>query len=247
MFNLHRKKITLSFVLLLGFILNVSAQQNRMNDIIFQQDYDVKTVHFGYYLGPHVARYNLKFNQQFEVANQQNPSYIITSPPVIGIWRFGGVVNFYINDMFDFQTCLGASIYDREVRNYKKGSTDVTKSVEGNTAWIDVPAHLKYKSERRRNTRMYMMAGFRYAAEIGQVSRGGRSSQAGQLVLPKKRNDFMIEYGVGLEKFTPFAKMTPELCFSHGLVNLLVVNNSAQQRGLIGMNSNTVTLFVYFE
>lgn len=245
MFDLYRKKIVILFI---AFSLAFSTEaQKRINDIIHQQDYDEKIVHFGYYVGPNAARYDLKYNQQFQLATNPNPNYLITSPDVAGLLRFGGSVNFLVNDDFDFQTGLGVSIYDRKINSYKIGTKDTAfVAQEGNTAWLDFPAHLKFKSERRRNTRMYMMAGFRYSAEIA-----ARTKKAGlgsfERIENKKKNDFMIEYGVGLEKFTPFAKITPELCFSHGLINLITTSKDPNRIGVTGMKSHTITLFIYFE
>lgn len=246
MLYLHRKKVIL--ICFLVQLSHLGFAQKRVNEQLFQQDYDEKIVHFGYYIGPHVARYNLKENQQFQLSNPANPNYLITSPVVPGLWRFGGSVNVLVNDNFDFQTCLGASIYDRKIRFYKIGTTSVAandEKQEGNTAWLDFPAHLKFKSERRHNTRMYMFSGFRYATEIGQTTK--RAGLNGTKINDKKKNDFMIEYGVGLEKFTPFAKISPEICFSHGIINLLGISQDKSRIGLYNMTSNTVTLFIYFE
>jgi Outer membrane protein beta-barrel domain len=244
MFDLYRKKIVILLITLTTVF--TSEAQKRVNDILYQQDYDEKIVHFGYFIGPNFARYDFKFNQQFQQGRTPNPNYLLASPDVAGLLRFGGSVNFLVNDNFDFQTGLGASIYDRKVNSYRIGTKD-TASVaqEGNTAWLDFPAHLKFKSERRRNTRMYMMAGFRFSAEI--AARTKKCYPPCQDIGDKKKNDFMIEYGVGLEKFTPFAKITPELCFSHGLINLLATTSDPNRIGVTSMKSHTITLFIYFE
>jgi len=100
---------------------------------------------------------------------------------------------------------------------------------------------LKYKSLRRVNSRMYMVAGFTLGLETNvKRSRGG-----GQL--DTKSSDFSVDYGVGYEQFFEFFKFAPELRFSHGLGNVFRPSKNSAGVGISKLTTHTVTLYLNFE
>lgn len=221
----------------------LSAQQNKR---LFQGDYDAKTVKFGYFLGLPYTNFNVKFNNYFI---NKDKVYSITSPGTIGL-KMGGLANIRLNDYFDFRVLPTVAIYGRklEYRYVDTGASDPDKLLGEKkelreTAWFELPVMLKYKSERRGNVRMYIFAGIRYAVETNAVNRRNRQQ------FTTKNNDFSIEYGTGLEFFREYFKFSPELHFSHGLVNL--VNPSTAQgtaiAGIDRLTTHTVTLYISFE
>ncbi len=97
---------------------------------------------------------------------------------------------------------------------------------------------------------MYVFAGLRYGRETNAINFMNRSQVA--TTLETNRNDFSLEYGVGLESFLRYFKFTPELHFSHGLTNNAsavvfrpgeITANQLIQR----MNTTTVSLMLMFE
>ena len=101
----------------------------------------------------------------------------------------------------------------------------------------------KYKSERRGNVRMYVFGGVRYAVETNAVNRRGRQQ------FTTKNNDFSVEYGTGIEFFREYFKFSPELHFSHGIVNLVnpVTARGTAIGGIDRLSTHTVTLYILFE
>ena len=98
---------------------------------------------------------------------------------------------------------------------------------------------LKYQSNRRRNARMYMIAGLNPT-----LTASNRRSDPLRNVLRAEGSDLTLEYGVGLELFYPLFKLAPEIRFSHGLRNLLVPRNDVFSRSLQYMSTNAVTLYI---
>jgi hypothetical protein len=232
--------------LFLSFIVvhSLSAQQNKR---LFQGDYDAKTLKFGYFIGLPYTHFNIKFNNYFI---NKDKVYAITSPGTMGL-KMGGLANIHLNDYFDFRVLPTVAIYGRklEYRIAETDPADASKIILGEkkelreTAWFELPVMLKYKSERRGNVRMYIFGGLRYAVETNAVNRRNRQQ------FTTKNNDFSIEYGTGIEFFREYFKFSPEIHFSHGIVNLVnpVTSTGTMIAGIDRLTTHTVTLYVSFE
>ena len=244
-FSLKKTFLVSKGCLLLSFMAvhSLSAQQNKR---LFQGDYDAKTVKFGYFLGLPYTHFNIKFNDYFI---NKDKYYAITSPATIGL-KMGGLANIRLNDYFDFRVLPTVAIYGRklEYRFVDNTASDPDKRLGEKkelreTAWFELPVMLKYKSERRGNVRMYIFGGLRYSVETNAVNRRNRQQ------FTTKNNDLSIEYGTGIEFFREYFKFSPELHFSHGLVNL--VNPATAQgtaiAGIDRLSTHTVTLYISFE
>ncbi len=216
------------------------AQYNRRH---FQADYDAKTTKFGYFLGLPSTNYKVKFNSYF--LNKDN-YYSITSKPLFGL-KMGGLVNFKLNDYFDFRVLPTVAIYERSLRySFINGTTQKDSTYtqsKGASAWFELPIMFKYKSERRGNIRMYVFGGARLGLETNAINRRAKK------LFTTKNSDLSIEYGTGIEFFREYFKFAPEIHFSHGFVNLVdpVSNFNTPLAGVGRMTSHTVTLYLIFE
>lgn len=232
MLRLYWEKIVLAGTFC--FITSFSFSQTKMK---FQSDYDAKKIRFGYLLGITSSHYTVKQNRSFLT---QNAYYSITSPTRYHV-RMGGLVNFSLNDYFDFRILPTVSIYSRALIINQDEELK-----QNDKAWIEVPVMLKYKSERRGNIRMFMFGGLRFGAETNVINFRGRRPQA---ALATKNADFAVEYGMGMEMFREYFKFAPELHFSHGLANLIdpVITNTSPLGRIEKLRSHTVSLIFTFE
>jgi hypothetical protein len=156
-------------------------------------------------------------------------------------FAWGFTVNAYLNEHFDLRTTPAVSLYERHVKFSYPNGTDRTEKRE--STWIEVPLLLKYKSLRRVNSRMYMVAGVTLGIETNvKRNRGG-----GANALDTKSSDLSIDYGIGYEQFFEFFKFAPELRFSHGLTNMIVPGANSVGNGISRMRTHTVTLYLNFE
>ncbi len=133
------------------------------------------------------------------------------------------------------------SLFSREVQYDYPNSPSRTETRE--STWIDLPILLKYKSERRNNSRMYLLAGGAFSIE----SNVRRKEIQGATKLSTGTMDFAIEYGIGFEQFFEYFKFAPELRFSHGLVNLYRPTNNVAGVGINKLTTHSVTLYLNFE
>lgn len=200
--------------------------------------YDDKPIHYGFLLALPITRFNVRHSDTFLEADS---AYSIVSPAK-GAFRVGFTVNAFLTDHFDIRTTPSVSLYERQVR-YSYPNADYRFESREST-WIEVPLLLKYKSVRRGNTRMYLIAGLGLGIETNvKRSRGG----GGGTQLDTKTSDLTIEYGIGLEQFFQYFKFAPELRFSHGIGNILQSGGNSANTGISRLTTHTVTLGLNFE
>ncbi|WP_019988494.1 outer membrane beta-barrel protein [Rudanella lutea] len=202
--------------------------------------YDDKPIHYGFFFAMPVTRFNVKYSPAYVNNTTVERLY---SPNKVS-FRVGLLVNAYLTDRFDFRFTPAVSLYGRTVQ-YEFADKATTQDVREST-WMEFPFLFKYKSERRRNSRMYLIAGATAALETNVRKRQAQS--AGRL--NTKTADLTLDYGVGFEQFLEYTKISPELRFSHGVVNLFAPTNAsiaANTAGIQRLTSHTVTLYLNFE
>ena len=199
--------------------------------------YDDKTIHYGFFFAAPVTRFSVTHSPEFLTADSAYRIYSPNKPA----FRVGFVVNAFLNDRFDLRLTPSVSLFSREVQYDYPGGTSRTETRE--STWIDFPLLLKYKSERRNNTRMYLLAGGTFSIE----SNVRRKEIQGVSKLSTGTMDFAIEYGLGFERFFEYFKFAPELRFSHGLVNLYRPTNNVAGVGINKLTTHSVTLYLNFE
>ncbi|QJX48404.1 PorT family protein [Hymenobacter taeanensis] len=204
--------------------------------------YDSRSLHLGLYIAPNFSRYNI----------EQSPAYFSQGVSANSMISPGLSVGFLgdlrITDYLSLNVAPGVSFMTRRVEFKELGyapqeSVDpepgkITNQEIASTQ-VDLPLLLKLKSERRRNTRVYIVGGVKPNFNIGN-----RRKDPEVNLLQAANSDVAIEYGVGLDLFYPFFKFSPELRFSHGLKNLYTPANDVYSRSLQSMKTNTVTLYL---
>ena len=235
LFSLRGTKVT--FALLTLFLLGF--QEVRSQGVGYRRRhlefYDDKPIHYGILFAVPFTRFNIRHSQDFV---PKDSAFVIESPNQAA-FRMGFIVNAFLTEHFDLRTTPSVSLYDRNVKfRYPSG---VERLEKRESTWIEVPLLLKYKSLRRVNSRMYMLAGVTLGIEtnVKRNKGGGR--------LDTKSNDLSFDYGVGYEQFFEFFKFAPELRFSHGLTNMFRPSKNSVGVGIDRLTTHTVTLYLNFE
>jgi hypothetical protein len=205
------------------------------------QNYDVERLHYGFYMGTGFSRFKLKYSDKFLNSTSQAVNIYSKTEPS---FKLGLTANYYLTRRLDVKILPGITIGNRNI-NVDTPQSSVPVTTYGRTfSFAELPLMLKFKSDRRMNTRMYAMAGLNIVNEANI-----RKSSIRQIAaLPTKTTDFCIEYGVGMEQFLPFGKITPELRFSHGLRNLYKTDTSKLYDPLLKTSrSHTVSFYLFFD
>jgi hypothetical protein len=236
LFHLYWSKVIIVslFIFVCIPLTEVSGQGVRRKHLEY---YDDKPIHYGILFAVPFTKYNFSHNSHFL---DQDSAFIIESPKTTA-FRMGFTINAYLNERFDLRTTPSVSLFERQLKlGYPNGSY---KTEKRESTWIEIPLLLKYKSQRRGNSRMYLLTGFTLGVETN-VKRN-RSASSG--VLNTKSSDLTLDYGIGFEQFFEFFKFAPELRFSHGLTNILNPSVNSATLGIDKLKTHTVTLYLNFE
>jgi hypothetical protein len=205
--------------------------------------YDDKWFHPGFYIAPNFSRYKIEQSTTY-VQNIKSGQAVSANSIISPGLSVGFIGDVKLADYFNLRFTPGVSFITRRVEyksfGYEPADSVQTQEVGGTQ--IDLPLLLKFKSERRRNARVYVVGGVKASVNVGNRRKDPVRNQ-----LQATSSDLAIEYGVGLDLFYPLFKFAPELRFSNGLTNLLQPNKDIYSRSLQSMKSNTVTLYLNFE
>lgn len=237
---LHRTKIIV-LLLLVSTLLKSETTYAQGQGYIRKhlEFYDEKPIHYGFLFAMPVTRFRVQHSDEF----MSTDSAFLIQSPARPNFRMGLTLNAFLTDHFDFRTGLNVSLYERSIKYSYPSSPDVTKSRE--SVWMELPLTVKYKSKRRANSRMYMLAGVTLGIETNV--RGKNKGLAPSDRLNTSNKDLSIDYGFGFDQFFEFFKFAPELRFSHGLVNVFTPAINNADKGISKINTHTVTLLLNFE
>ena len=101
-----------------------------------------------------------------------------------------------------------------------------TKSHGINTAFMEFPLNVKYRSKRYNNIGAYLMAGVNPRLDL--ASRKKNTIESG---LVTKRFDFASELGVGFDFYNQWFKMGIEVKMSYGMLD--IINHASNDNALI--------------
>ncbi len=217
--------------------------------------YDERKIHYGFFLGLNHSRFAVQRSNYF--ANQQQPDFrqeVGQRDPIRTINGDGGVgfnVGFVLNlrlaDHFDLRLTPGVAFYQRNVSFQLPRDSSISQMAGETFSFLEVPLLVKFKSLRRNNMRMYMVAGIKPSYEVG-----GRRSQTNEDLIRSGFTDVAFEYGFGFDFYYPMFKFAPEIRFSHGLSNMLDSNIPGTRhlpytRSISRLYTHTVTLYLHFE
>ena len=164
------------------------------------------------------------------------------SSPGLGVYFTNDIRLGSPRTPFHLRFVPGLSFMTRQIEFRGGGKPDTLRTQEVATTQLELPLLLKYQSKRRRNTRVYMIAGIKPSYAVTQRQ---NTPEINQLKVTK--TDVLLEYGFGLDLFYPYFKFGPEIRFSHGLRNILAPQDNRYSNALQSLRTNTVTLYLNIE
>jgi len=230
-----KSKIIVRFIRNTGALLLVimtfqSWGQHSKYTRIFHEYYDEKPVHFGFLFGFASSNY-------FMQADQATLGTLdsVRSPRNFG-FQIGGLVNYAFDKHWELKSGINIALYEREIQFKSEANTPLWRE----STWLEIPVLLKLRSVRRNNHRMYVLGGLKLGIEANVKKKSS--------ALSANTTDLSLEYGIGLEQYFQFFKFTPELRFSHGLLNMYVSPSVAGPYSkLNNIRTHSVSLIINFE
>ncbi len=241
--HLYRNKVVIAgmgimMVLMLCMTLSASAQKYkwaRENN----PRYDERFISYGFVIGLHRAGYQVKYSDQFVTQNYDTVHSVMA--PMSPGFSLGFLVNMRLFDVLDLRLMPKAGFYDMKLFYQYTDRREASQLIE--TTQMEFPLMLKYKSLRRGNVRMYMIAGFTPGFELS----GKNDVESNTANLSVRKTNMTADAGIGVDFYFPLFKFSPELRFSHGLVNMLGDDPSVFKDPIKTLKTNTIGIYFIFQ
>jgi Outer membrane protein beta-barrel domain len=202
-------------------------------------EYDKRRISYGFSIGLHTTAYQIKYDEDFVTPKYDTVHSI--QPSFSPGFSLGFLVNLRFNDQLDLRLMPKASFYEHRLNYYYTDRTEKFQLVE--TTMVEFPLLLKYKSQRRGNVRMYVVGGLTPAFEAR--NKGDLESTTSRIEIQK--GNLSLDTGIGFDFYFPLFKLSPEIRFSKGLLNLLSGGNSVFSDPIKRINSNTISVYFIFQ
>jgi len=158
-----------------------------------------------------------------------------------GGFSLGFLVNLRLHEMLDVRILPKAGFYNHKLTYYYTNGLKREQSVE--TTMVEVPLQIKYKSMRRGNVRMYMVGGITPGIEAS----GKNDAETTQETISIKQFNLSLDAGIGFDFYFPLFKLSQEIRFSRGLVNMLGTEPSIYNLPLQSIHTNTISVYFIFQ
>lgn len=231
MFNIHWYKITL----LLAFIWLAPTYSKAQQNLPL---YDLKSAHFGFGIIANQAKLKTTLASNFHL--QDSVRHVVNKGfPGIGI---AGLLNLKISNKFDFRIVPGLTLTQRNIDFVFEDRTD---EVVIETVSFDMPVLLKYKSQRYKNTRFYVIGGLRYSHDF----QSDEDTERGPFkkLVPIKKSQLSYEFGIGLDLYMEYFKFSPEIKMSNGINNVLSKDQYVYTNAFDGIFTRLLNITFFFE
>lgn len=239
-----KKKIVLVSFLLISFLCLRAQIEKPQNTPV----YDMDPIHFGFTLGISTMDFGIKMADDFyaldtvlAVNNKRLPGFNIAMVTNLRVGKYFDIrflpgLVFGQRDLeFDRDTSVQSLIYE---------SNDLRHVMRIESTFLQFPLQVKYKAERLNNYRPYVIAGVNYCYDL-EAQKKIKESERPKIRL--KRHDVYWEVGFGIDYYFPFFKLSSELKFSVGLLDIIQRDDRVYTQAIDKLNSKMVTLQFHFE
>lgn len=217
-------------------------------------EHDLRPYHFGFSLGVNTMNYAIRpaenLREQFDF------DYVLPEPDYG--FHIGIVSNLKLNRYLDLRFIPAISFGDRHLEYYLPGDPDnpdffsdwqrrdPERDQDLEVTLLEFPLHLKYKSARMTNTRVYVLGGFKYTHDLASIELG-----VGDNILARvARNDIHYELGVGFDHYFYYFKLSGELKASFGMFDLIREGDQGLERyynSIDRLNARSLMISLTFE
>lgn len=218
--------------------VNLTAQTGRGNYNFL--DFQQKPYYFGITLAYNRSSYKVFQSKDLIASDSIRRVESVKGPG----FNLGIVTNLKIGNYFDIRFLPTLSFAERNINYAVTRDTRPAFNRKIESVFVELPFHVRYKSEPYQDMRLFVIAGVKYSFDVASDS---RSRQADNLVKVAP-TDFALEAGVGAQFFFPYFIFSPELKFSYGLNNVLLFDSSLEESNVIDrILSRGFTFSIHFE
>jgi len=227
-------------IIVLCCLLVASQQELRAQRFILNlPDHDQKKYYFGLTFGLNFATYQASYTSSFV----NTDTFMRILPSWSPGFNLGLMGNLKLTKFIDLRLVPSLSFSEKRLDFNKIGfDTIVTKSIE--SIYVHIPLQLKFKSERIRNFRFYVLLGGKYDYDMAANARSKRNDE----YIKVKPNDLGYEFGMGFEFYNPNFIFAPEIKLSQGLMNQIYKDKNIPLTNAIDqLNTRSIVISIHLQ
>ena len=244
MYNLLRKKTGVRIIIIISLLAgSMSAfSQTELN----LPDHDDKKYYLGIGIIYNTSRFQLSHDPRF----LQSDTVMVVNPENAGGIGLAGMHTYRLSPRFEVRAIFPQLLFSYKNLTYHLSHPDpgkeeqpiLNKKIE--SILLGLPVHVKFRSDRINNFRVYMFAGGKMEYDLASTARAKRAEELVKL----KKMDYGIEAGIGFNFYFPVFILSPELKISNGLTNVHSKDPSLKFSNVVDkLNSRMVVFTLIFE
>lgn len=203
-----------------------------------------------YYLGIALL-YN---NSRAQIAQHQSflgqDSIMVIDPENAGGFGLAGLHTYRLSNRFEVRAIFPQLLFSYKNISYHLSYPDASKdeipvtSKRIESILLGLPVHLKFRSDRINNFRVYMFGGGKIEYDLSSNARAKRAEELVKL----KKFDIGVEAGIGFNFYFPVFILSPEIKVSNGIFNTHSRDQNLKYSSTIDrINSRMIVFSLIFE
>ncbi len=227
----------------------MAQRRNRRIQFLNRLEHDHRPYHFGFALGVNTMNFSIKPVDDLRDLDPDEKLYYVLPEQDYG-FHIGIVSSLKLGQFTDLRFIPTISFGERYLEYYK-AEWDPRDPDPGDRQYLEAtilefPLHLKYKSARMTNTRVYVLSGVKYTHDLASIE----MVIGGDPILARVgRNDVHYEVGAGFDQYFYYFKFSAEIKLSFGLTNLIRDGNVHHRYydSIDRLNSRSLMVSLTFE
>lgn len=223
-----------------------SSTIQAQNRTLHLSDHDNKKYYLGIALMYNTSRFNTSHDNSFLF----HDSVSAINPLNSGGFGLAGMHTLRLTDRFEVRAIFPQLLFSYRDLQYNLKTPDpfydegpiVTKRVE--SILLGLPVHVKFRSDRINNFRVYMFAGGKVEYDLASNSNSRKADD----MIKLKKFDYGLEAGVGFNFYFPMFILSPEIKISNGIQNIHVRDPNFKYSSTIDqLKSRSILFSLIFE
>lgn len=200
--------------------------------------FDARPYHFGFILSGNQSDFN------FAIADSLDSDFRgVANLPQAG-FNMHLMASYTLTRHLRVRFVPGLSFQDRGLNYVFAGQSDVVKRTEAVN--LDIPLLLKWRTDRVNNLAAYAVGGIKYARDFQSQEDVNQQLQTDN-ILRLKSGNLAADVGAGVDIFLPFFKLSIQATTEHGLLNVLIPDDSDYANPLEYLKTRSFVLSFCFE
>ena len=235
-----KKLVAVFFVCFMAF----SAFAQRDRAALNLAKFDYRKYHFGFALSGNQSSFFINYKPDFTF---QDSLLNISNVPQAG-FNLHILASYNPLPNVNVRFLPGLSFQDRSLQyQFLKAHNKIdTQTKPISSVWLEFPVLFKFRTNRTGNFAAYALLGGKYARDM-QSQKNVNNTQASEIVVKLKNNDYCVEAGGGMDFFLPFFKFAVEFKTSIGLPDLLIHEDTKYAIPIDKLRSRAFVVSITFE